>query len=60
MRVVRCPTNEQLEELARRFPRFSSTDGFTALSATEFGFDFDGRNYVTLRRLIDAVNELAA
>ncbi|MFZ1061924.1 MAG: TIGR00730 family Rossman fold protein [Acidimicrobiales bacterium] len=54
----RVPNATQCEELAARFPVFSSARGFR-VEDNQLTFDFDGRNYVRLRLLIDALNDLA-
>ena len=51
-----CPTSEQLERLGELFPVFARGHGFTVSDDDELTFDFDGREYVNLRRLIDEVN----
>jgi len=55
MRLRRVPDAHQISELSERFPSFSSGRGFR-VHADTLEFDFDGRNYVTLRLLIDEVN----
>jgi hypothetical protein len=49
------PGEEQLAALASRFPFFSNSEGFR-VDVDTLSFDFDGRNYVQLRLLIDQVN----
>jgi uncharacterized protein (TIGR00730 family) len=56
VKVHHLPNAEQLEQLERRYARFSSDDGFRIENDDEFSFTFDGRNYVSLRMLIDDVN----
>jgi len=41
--------------LSEQFPTFSEHEGFVA-DDDAIIFDFDGRNYVRLRQLIDVVN----
>ena len=57
--VVRhVPSAEQLAGLVELFPMFATGGGFT-LDDRTIRFGFDGRNFVNLRLLIDAVNEWA-
>lgn len=56
LRVRRRPDADQIAALAEKYPRFSSDEGFRIEGEDAFSFDFDGRNYVSLRMLIDDVN----
>ena len=56
MKVRQPPTTQQLAALAAQFPKFAVDDGFQIENDDEFSFSFDGRNYVSLRMLIDDVN----
>jgi uncharacterized protein (TIGR00730 family) len=53
----RAPTPENIVALADRFTSFASGAGFV-LEARTLTFAFDGRSFVTLRQLIDVVNDL--
>lgn len=55
MRLRVRPSSEQLLALSEQFPTFSEHEGFVA-DDDAIIFDFDGRNYVRLRQLIDVVN----
>jgi uncharacterized protein (TIGR00730 family) len=55
LHLHQAPGDEQLARLATNFPTFSCNKGF-AVDGDVLSFDFDGRNYVKLRRLIDDVN----
>jgi uncharacterized protein (TIGR00730 family) len=59
LRLRRMPTSSQLVRLSEDFSMFSSSGGFRVGEDNRLLFDFDGRDYVSLRRLIDAINELA-
>ena len=48
---------ENLAALGRRVPQLALGDGYR-FEADALTFDFDGRRYVELRHLIDAVNDL--
>lgn len=50
------PTPDQVAGLAARFQIFTDGEGFTMSDDTTLSFTFDGRQYVTLRLLIDHVN----
>ena len=56
VRTVRVVTPEQVEDLARKVPRFARGDGYRLEDANTISFDFDGRNYVSLRLVIDEIN----
>jgi hypothetical protein len=56
VKVRQPPTTQQLAALAAQFPKFAVDDGFQIENDDEFSFSFDGRNYVSLRMLIDDVN----
>ncbi|MHB1088655.1 MAG: hypothetical protein ACYC19_07830, partial [Acidimicrobiales bacterium] len=60
LRVRRMPSPSQLAQLTREFPMFASNGGFRIDDDGQLLFDFDGRDYVSLRRLIDGINELVA
>ena len=49
------PTPVQLSKAAEMFPMFNRVEGFRC-DHSSLTFDFDGRNYVNLRLLIDEVN----
>jgi uncharacterized protein (TIGR00730 family) len=57
MQLHRVPDENQRRELASRFPAFTFAQGFQ-VEGDALSFDFDGRNYVRLRLLIDEVNRL--
>jgi uncharacterized protein (TIGR00730 family) len=59
MQLRHAPDPAQLADLAQRFPSFSIAQGFL-IEGDGLSFDFDGRNYVTLRLLIDEVNDWPA
>jgi uncharacterized protein (TIGR00730 family) len=54
------PSGEQLRALNDQFPQFGAGSGFSFEDARSFTFTFDGRNYVSLRMLIDVVNSWTA
>ncbi len=56
--VHQLPTTEQLATLRNRFPMFVSGAGFRTNGSDTLVFDFDGRNYVNLRLVIDFLNDL--
>jgi hypothetical protein len=56
MKVRRTPTSEQLRLLAEDVPMFASDPGYRVDNNTTISFPFDGRNYVSLRLVIDQVN----
>ena len=51
------PTNEQLADLANVVPQFASHEGYVLDDSRTISFNFDGRNYVNLRLLIDQIND---
>lgn len=53
----RAPSLEELVALAQRVPQLALGEGLR-VEANVLTFDFDGRRYVELRHLIDAVNDL--
>ena len=55
--IRRRPSDEQLRELANVVPRFAGGRGYVLEDDTTISFAFDGRNYVNLRLLIDAIND---
>ena len=55
MLLHHVPDVQKLIELNSKFPHFSGGRGF-ALDGDVLSFDFDGRNYVRLRLLINEVN----
>jgi uncharacterized protein (TIGR00730 family) len=57
IQVRRAPNEAQLRELATVVPRFSAGLGYVLEDDTTISFAFDGRNYVNLRLLIDAIND---
>lgn len=59
MLLHHAPSVAVLSELGTRFPVFAFNLGF-AVDGDTLCFDFDGRNYVSLRLLIDVVNEWIA
>jgi hypothetical protein len=56
VKVYHQPSNQQLSTLREKYPTFALDDGFRLEGDDGFSFSFDGRNYVSLRRLIDDVN----
>jgi uncharacterized protein (TIGR00730 family) len=56
--VHQLPTTEQLAILRNRFPMFATGSGFRTNGSDTLVFDFDGRNYVNLRLVIDFLNDL--
>ncbi|MGH3732940.1 MAG: TIGR00730 family Rossman fold protein [Acidimicrobiales bacterium] len=52
----RTPTPDQIHALARVVPLFADAPGYRLENPTTVSFNFDGRNYVNLRLLIDEVN----
>ena len=55
--VRRRPSGAQLRELANVVPRFAGGRGYVLEDDTTISFAFDGRNYVNLRLLINAIND---
>jgi len=58
IRVHQLPNTDQLETLRKRFPVFVRDSGFRTNGHDTLSFDFDGRNYVNLRLVIDFLNDL--
>lgn len=54
--VNQVPTPEQLAALAEAVPIFASPPGYAVEDDSTISFNFDGRNYVSLRLVIDQVN----
>ena len=54
--MKRPPTAGQLERLALTMPQFNSGAGYLVDDTTNLSFDFEGRNFVSLRLLIDQIN----
>jgi uncharacterized protein (TIGR00730 family) len=54
--VRRSPTLRQLEDLATTIPMFNDGLGYRMDGETTLTFNFDGRNYLDLRLVIDKVN----
>ena len=52
----RAPTEEQLAALAALVPRFAKGAGFEVEPDGVITFNFEGRDYVNLRRVINEVN----
>jgi hypothetical protein len=50
------PTDEQIASLAGTVPYFNDGPGYKREDPTTISFNFDGRNYVSLRLLINEVN----
>ena len=55
MQIHQVPNSRQLGQLTSRFPVFAFARGF-GVEDGSLAFDFDGRNYVQLRLLINEVN----
>jgi hypothetical protein len=55
-----APTPPQLDELRATVPMFDEGDGYRIDDDHTISFDFDGRNYVNLRLVIDHVNDWPA
>jgi uncharacterized protein (TIGR00730 family) len=53
-----APSAFQLEELANKLPFFNRLTGYERVSDTALRIPFDRRDFVMVRRLIDACNEL--
>ncbi len=56
IKVKRAPTDAQLAALASEVPRFAEGRGYVVEDDHTITFNFDGRNYVNLRLLIDRIN----
>jgi uncharacterized protein (TIGR00730 family) len=56
MKVRHTPTPEQLRVLAEDVPMFAGDSGYRVDNDSTISFPFDGRNYVSLRLVIDEVN----
>ncbi|MGC8509712.1 MAG: TIGR00730 family Rossman fold protein [Acidimicrobiales bacterium] len=54
--TLRLLDRERVAALAAQFPMFDRDGAMHARDATTLRISFDGRDYVTLRRLIDALN----
>jgi hypothetical protein len=52
----RLPTDAQLATLKRKIPTFDTGLGYRVESDDSLSFNFDGRNYLYLRLVIDEVN----
>ncbi len=59
IKLRRTPTPEELEVLSKRVPMFASDPGYRIENDATISFNFDGRNYVSLRLVIDEVNSWA-
>ena len=59
MKVRHTPTPEQLRALSEDVPMFASAPGYRVDNDSTISFNFDGRNYVSLRLVIDEVNSWA-
>ncbi len=59
LQLHRVPGPSELARLTHEFPMFSSNGGFRLSDDDCLLFDFDGRDFVSLRRLIDDINALA-
>ncbi len=59
MSLHRIPTPEQLASLSEAVPIFGGVPGYRVEDETTISFNFDGRNYVSLRLVIDQVNSWA-
>jgi hypothetical protein len=57
IKVRQRPTDEQVRSLIDVVPRFAQGRVYALEDDTTISFNFDGRNYVNLRLLIDAINE---
>jgi len=55
--VRRAPTDEQLRDLRADVPLFDQGQGFNREDDHTISFNFDGRNFLSLRDLIDRVND---
>lgn len=56
IQVKRAPSEKQLSALAVTVPRFAEGTGYVLEDEHTLTFNFDGRNYVNLRLLIDQIN----
>ena len=56
VRVKSAPSPVQLSELAATVPRFAVGVGYVLEDERTISFSFDGRNYVSLRLVIDEIN----
>lgn len=54
--LERPPSSDQLDALRAAVPIFDAGRGYRVEDARTLAFDFDGRNYVALRSVIDHVN----
>jgi len=54
--IKQAPTNEQLAQLTHTMPQFNTGAGYALDDPTSLSFDFEGRNFVSLRMLIDQIN----
>jgi hypothetical protein len=53
------PTDAQLAVLASVVPQFAANEGYVLDDSRTISFNFEGRNYVNLRLLIDQINSWA-
>jgi uncharacterized protein (TIGR00730 family) len=60
IKVRRPTTPARLDTLARVVPRFAQGQGYALEDDHTISFDFDGRNYVNLRLLINQINAWTA
>jgi uncharacterized protein (TIGR00730 family) len=56
MTLHHAPSEAQLDELRREVPLFNEGLGYRLEGVDTISFDFDGRNYLNLRYVIDLVN----
>ncbi len=56
MALQRPPTPSQLDDLRAKIPMFNEGLGYRLEDEETLSFDFDGRNYLNLRLVIDQVN----
>ncbi len=56
IKLRHTPTDEQLRALAAAVPIFASDPGYRIENSSTISFNFDGRNYMSLRLVIDEVN----
>ena len=56
MKVRHTPTPSSCRVLAEDVPMFASPPGYRVDNDSTISFNFDGRNYVSLRLVINEVN----
>jgi uncharacterized protein (TIGR00730 family) len=56
IKICTAPSGMQLAGLSNQVPQFAEGEGYVLEDRQTLSFNFDGRNYVNLRLLIDQIN----